>query len=393
MMSLEKLTTPAKSLGNQYIERWKRDGGKVVGYYCTYVPAEMIHAAGILPYRMRATGSTSSELGDVYAWYSTCTFCRHSLDQAMRGEYRFIDGLVALYSCDHIRRLYDTWKAGKVELPYSPYYLHFLSMPFKIEARAEEWLASELVRFRQSLENHFQATITDDALRKSIGVYNEKRRLLKSLYELRKQNAPPITGTEVLQILIAGNAMPVEEFNELLKKVLEELKGRDGSTTHKARILLGGGELEDPEYVRLIEDLGGLVVADFLCYGVRDFCDTVDEGAEPMPALARRYIQRVSCPRMFDHSRRQEFVMALAREFDVDGIIIQRMRYCDAWGGESAMMHWDIRKESSPIPYMVLEREYLMGAVGQMRTRVQAFLETVRGLCDGREVPATSNGV
>ena len=379
MAVLEELSKLAATLSNPYIERWKEKGGAVVGYYCTYVPVEIIHAAGMLPYRMRATGSTSSELGDVYAWYSTCTFCRHSLDQAMRGEYKFLDGLVALYSCDHVRRLYDTWKAGKVELPHSPYYLHFLSMPFKVEAEVEEWLASQFAGFRRSLEEHFQVAITDDALRRSIEVYNEKRRLLRDLYELRKQKAPPITGTEVLEILIASTAMPVEEFNRMLKTVLEELRGRDGSAAHTTRILLGGGELEDPEYVRLIEDLGGLVVADFLCYGVRDFWDLVDEGTEPMPALAKRYVQRVSCPRMFDHSRRQEFLMALAKEFDVDGIIIQRMRYCDAWGGESAMMHWDIRKESTPIPYMVLEREYLMGAVGQMRTRVQAFLETVRG--------------
>ncbi|MGB2798875.1 MAG: 2-hydroxyacyl-CoA dehydratase family protein [Dehalococcoidia bacterium] len=377
MAALEELSKLAATLNNPYIERWKEKGGKVVGYYCTYVPVEIIHATGMLPYRMRATGSTSSELGDVYAAYSMCTFCRHSLDQAMRGEYKFLDGLVALPSCDHIRRLYDTWKAGKVELPYSPFYFHFLSVPMKVEAQAEEWLASELGRFRRSLEDHFQVTITDDALRQSIKVYNEKRRLLRSLYELRKHEAPPVSGTEVLEILVASDAMPVEEFNQLLKNVLEELRGRDGFSDYQARLLLGGGELEDPEYVKLIEDLGGLVVVDFLCFGVRDFWDMVDEDAEPIPALARRYIQRVSCPRMFDRPRRQEFVRNLVKDFKVDGIIIQRMKYCDAWGGESAMMHWDIKKEGSPTSYMVLEREYLMGAVGQMRTRVQAFLETI----------------
>jgi len=114
-----------------------------------------------------------------------------------------------------------------------------------------------------------------------------------------------------------------------------------------------------------------------MCFGVRDFWDLVDEDAEPIPALAGRYIQRVSCPRMFDRPRRQEFVRNLVKDFKVDGIIIQRMKYCDAWGGESAMMHWDMKKEGSSTSYMVLEREYLMGAVGQMRTRVQAFLETI----------------
>ena len=93
-------------------------------------------------------------------------------------------------------------------------------------------------------------------MRRSIKVYKEQRRLLRSLHELRKHEAPPISCTEVLEILVASDAMPVEEFNQLLKNVLEELKGRDGLTSHTARLLLGGGELEDPEYVKLIEEYG-----------------------------------------------------------------------------------------------------------------------------------------
>ena len=106
MTALEQLTKPAETITNPAIERWKEKGGKVIGYYCTYVPEEVIHAAGMLPYRMRATGSTGTELGDVYSSHLSCSFVRHSLDQAMRGEYNFLDGLVALFSCDHIRRLF-----------------------------------------------------------------------------------------------------------------------------------------------------------------------------------------------------------------------------------------------------------------------------------------------
>ena len=375
MTALEELGKPAASLTNPYIERWKEKGGKVIGYYCTYVPVEIIHAAGVLPFRMRATGSTSTELGDVYAAHTSCTFCRHSLDQAMRGAYKFLDGLVALFSCDHIRRMFDVWKLGKVELPCSPFYLRFLSVPVKADAAAVTWLASELDRFKSSLESHFDVQITDEALHYSIKTYNEQRSLLRSLYELRKRDAPPITGTEVLKILIASTAMPVEEFNQMLKEVLEELKGREGFSGYRARLLLGGVDLEDPAYVKLIEDLGGLVVTDFLCFGIRDFWNPVDEDAEPMLALAKRYIENVSCPRMIDHGGRQQFMQQLVKDFRVDGIIIQRMKYCDLWGGESAMIEWDMRKNGTPC--MVLEREYLMTSVGQTRTRVQAFLETI----------------
>ncbi len=210
MTALEELSRPAVSLTNPYIERWKEKGGKVIGYYCTYVPVEIIHAAGMFPFRMRATGSTNTELADVYTAHTTCTFCRHSLDQAMRGEYKFLDGLVALFSCDHIRRMFDVWKHDKVELLYTPFYLHFLSVPIKADGAAVGWLVGELERFKSSLEEHFQVTITDDALRHSIEIYNEQRKLLRSLYELRKRDAPPISGTEVLEVLIASTAMLVE---------------------------------------------------------------------------------------------------------------------------------------------------------------------------------------
>ena len=375
MSALDELREPASTLSNRYIEKWKDNGGKVIGYYCTYVPVEIIHAAGMMPFRMRATGSTSTELGDVYTAYNTCTFCRHSLDQAMRGAYHFLDGLVALFSCDHVRRMYDVWKLEKFELPCNPFYLQFLSVPVKADDAAVEWLAEELGRFRRSLEEHFEVTISDEALGDSIRAYNEQRRLLRSLYELRKQDAPLVSGTEVLEMLIGATSMPVEEYNALLRQALDELRSREGITGYRARVLLGGVDLEDPAYVKLIEDLGGLVVADFLCFGIRDFWDPVEEDVEPMTALAKRYIRNVSCPRMIDHDGRQEFMEFLVSEYRVDGVIIQRMKYCDLWGGEGAMLQWDMRKNGTPC--MVLEREYLMGSVGQTRTRVQAFLETI----------------
>jgi len=375
MGALEDLMIPATSIGNPSIDRWREKGGKVIGYFCTYIPVEVIHAAGIMPYRMRATGSTTSEMGDLYTSHLTCTFCRHTMDQAMKGEYKFLDGIVALFSCDHIRRMFDAWRYGKIDQPISPFYLRCLSVPFKVDELAVGWMKGEIERFKQSLESHFNVAITDDALRQSIRTYNEKRRLLMSLYDLRKKEAPPISGTEALAILIASTAMPPEEFNQLLKRALDELGQRGGISGYRARLLLAGGELDNPDYIKLIEDLGGLVVSDFLCYGTRDFWDLVDEDSEPVVALAERYIERISCPRMVNYPARDEFVNNLVRDFNADGIIVQRLMYCDNWGCEGARTQWEAKKNG--VPCMVLEREYVMSAIGQMRTRVQAFLETV----------------
>ena len=375
MTMLEELTKHAEILSNPFLEQWREKGGKVMGYFCSHVPVEILHAGGLLPYRIRATGSTSSYLGDAHMYHTTCSFCRHTLDQALRGEYRFLDGLVALNSCDHIRRLFDTWASGEVDNANSPFFFHFLSVPVKADAETVAWFSMGLEVFRHGLEEHFDLTISNKALRNSIVAYNEKRRLLRNLYDLRKQDAPPITGTEVLRILITSDSMPVDEFNPMLKELLIELKEREGISNHSARLLLAGGELEDPAYIRTIEDLGGLIVTDFLCSGTRDFWYSMDEDSEPIGALAKGYLERTSCPRMIGHGHRQEFVTSLAKDFHADGIIIQRMKYCDSWGGESAMMEWDMKKED--IPCMILEREYLSGSGGQLGTRVQAFLEII----------------
>jgi benzoyl-CoA reductase/2-hydroxyglutaryl-CoA dehydratase subunit BcrC/BadD/HgdB len=375
MTALAELTGQADALTNPYIERWKEGGGRVIGYYCSYVPEEILHAAGMLPYRMRATGSTGSELGDVYASHVNCTFCRHSLDQAMRGEYRFVDGLVGLQSCDHMSRMLDVWRYGKIDVPHSPFYVRVLSVPYKNAPEAVEWMRNQLEGLRQSLEEHFGVRIGDAELGRSIEIHNQKRRLMDRLYELRKRRAPPISGAEVLSIFIAGSSMPVEEFNSLLTELLKELEERPGISDYRARLLLTGGTLENPEYVRLIEELGGLVVADLLCFGLRASRVVVDENCDPLGALARRYLGHLDCPRMDDFRRRESIRKAVAKEFDVDGIIVQRMKYCDNWGGESAMIQWQTREQG--LPCLVLEREYLMSATGQMRTRVQAFLETL----------------
>jgi benzoyl-CoA reductase subunit C len=375
MTALDELSKTVNTLTNPYIERWKENGGKVVGYYCTYVPVEMIYAAGMLPYRMRATGSVSTELGDVYLKTFNCSFCRHSLDQALKGEYKFLDGLVSLNSCDHVRRTFDIWRHGKVETPYSPFYLHFLSVPIKVDDAAVGWMEGELSRFKRSLEDHFGVKITDDDLCRSIKACNERRRLLRDLYMLRKKDSPPLTAAEALRAVIAGTAMPIEEHNDMMKRLLDEVNGREGNSNYSARLMLIGGELDDPAYIDVIEELGGLVVTDFMCFGTREFWDPVDENSEPIATLAKHCVERISCPRMIDRDRRDKFVKDMVREFNVDGIIVQRLKYCDNWGGEGAMITWSSKK--ADIPCLVLEREYLLGNVGQMRTRVQAFLETL----------------
>ena len=201
--------------------------------------------------------------------------------------------------------------------------------------------------------------------------------MLKRLYELRRGESPPLTGAESLSVLLAGTTIPREQYNQLLRKLLEELKERQGISDYKARLMIaGGGGCDDPAFYQAIEELGGLIVADSLCYGSRYFWEPVEGGDDPWLALARAYLDRPACANMVDKvAQRSEFVRETVERSKADGVVFQRLRYCDLWGGQLLDVENKLKQWS--IPLLSLEREYGMGSLGQLRTRVQAFLETM----------------
>jgi benzoyl-CoA reductase subunit C len=370
--AMREFQEATQTLVNPALQRWKDQGGRVIGCYCSYVPAEVITAAGFVPFRMRGTGSTGTDLADTCVSSINCSFVRHSLDLALKGEYSFVDGVIWVNSCDHVRRIYDHWKR-KVDTSY----LRLMTLPKKNEAAQIAWYRDEIRLFRESMGPHFGVWISDDRLWDAIRLHNETRRLQRQLYELRKRKNPPISGTEMLAVMVAGSAMPVEHYNKLLKELADELsQSKEGHTDHRARVMLIGGILDDPAYIEVIESQGALVVTDSLCFGTRIMWNEVDEGSEdPCTALAQYYLyNRPQCARIFgDQPRRSAFIKDMVREFDVDGVIAERLVMCDLWTGEQFMTGEDLKEAG--IPYIRLDRDYVNVGAGQLRTRVQAFLE------------------
>ncbi len=344
-----------------------------MGYFCSAMPVEMITAAGLLPFRVRATGSTGTELSDSYFSSINCSFPRHAFNMALRGEYDFLDGLVIFNSCDHVRRIYDHW-IRQVKTPF----VQILSLPKKAEDAQVEWFREELSILRGRIENHFGVNITDGNLREAITQHNGSRRALRQIYDLRKGPAPPVSGAEMLAVTVAGTAMPQFAYGRLLDELWRDLSGAEGHKGYRARLLIMGGLLDNPEYLRVIEDQGGLVVADSMCFGSRNFWMDVDEKSpDPLTALARYYVAgRPSCARMYaEYPKRAEYVRNMIKEFRVDGVIFQRLAFCETWGFEQYSITNDFREWN--IPLLCMDREYILGGVGQLKTRVQAFLETL----------------
>lgn len=373
--TLQGFTDTADLLGNSATRSWKEQGGRVMGYLCSAVPEELFTAAGFLPFRIRATGSTGTELSDAHFSNLNCSFVRHCFNVALLGEYDFLDGVVLVNSCDNLRRIYDHWRR---QLPTS--FVRIMGFPKKTSPPQVEWYQKELAELREDMEEHFGLEISDARLWESIRLHNETRHLQRELYQQRKAQAPPISGADTLAVIVAGTAMPKETYNGLLRELLRELRDAEGIADHRARLMVLGSILDDPEYLRVIEGQGGLVVTDSTCFGSRILWkDVREEGGDPIQALAQYYVaDRISCPRTFgDHERRAEFAREMIREFKVDGVIGERLAFCDQWGFAQYSIANDFERDG--IPYLPLEREYILSGVGQLRTRVQAFLETLEG--------------
>jgi len=371
--AFDVMAEATSTLANPALRAWRDNGGRVVGYTCSMVPEELLLAAGLLPFRMRATGSSTTDLADVYFTNLNCSFPRHCFSLALEGGYEFLDGLVCINSCDHLRRLYDNWRRH-VPTPF----VEFLTLPRQTGPDQVAWYAEEFRRLREKLERHFATRIGDGDLWSAIEVCNERRRLQRGLYELRRRPDPPITGAETLVIMVAGTAMPAQRYNELLRDVVDEIAARGGTAAHRARLMIVGGILDDPAWVRAIEDVGGLVVTDVTCFGTRLMWEDVAEDVgDPIIALARYYLaDRPSCPRLYDsQERRTRFVIAMCRKFNCDGIVGEKMMFCDQWNVEHYLLGRDLKEAG--IPFLSLEREYLTSGTGQLRTRVQAFIETM----------------
>ena len=373
MGALEELSSMAGSLTNPAIEEWRRQGKPAVGFLCSHVPQEILYAGGILPVRLRAPGCEDTTNADIYMSRLNCTFVRSCLEFMHTGRYPFIDGFVCTNSCDHTRRLYDILRET---LDYR--FLHFFSVPHKVNGEATaQWYRDECVGLKENVERTFGVQITEAGLSEAIAVYNETRSLLRQVYDLRKGKAPPISGTQMLNVIVAGCSLPPQRYNQLLAELLDELAGREGVSDYRVRLMIAGsGGCDDPAFFEVMEKLGGLVVTDSLCYGSRHFWEPVGGDSDMMLSLARSYLRRPSCANMTDRiAERSDFIKQMVADFNVDGVIFQRMRYCDLWGGQ--LFHLQKRLKEAGIPMLSLERVYTFGNVGQLRTRVQAFIESL----------------
>jgi benzoyl-CoA reductase/2-hydroxyglutaryl-CoA dehydratase subunit BcrC/BadD/HgdB len=363
-------------VSNESVKEWKEQEKKVMGVICAHVPEEILHAADILPIRVRATDCKDSSDGETWMSSLSCSFARSVLQYLMDGVYDF-DGLVASDGCCMAGRIFDNWDYMVKKKETENYFLRQIAAPRKVNDLSLNYYKLELNILKEQLEEFTGNTITDEKLKSSVAVYNETRALLRELYELRLADEPVINGEDTLKITLAATSMPKEEFNILLKGFLADAKNRTPIKNTRARLMIIGSALDDPEYIKVIEDKGGLVVADANCFGSRYLWEPVVlDDADIMGSLGKSYLTRPVCPRMIDgHEELHDLILKMAKDYKVDGVIYEKMQLCECWGGESVYLEKKFKDMN--IPLLTVEREELMANSAQLSIRAEAFIEMI----------------
>ncbi|MDR1132302.1 MAG: 2-hydroxyacyl-CoA dehydratase family protein [Oscillospiraceae bacterium] len=363
------------SISKESISAWKASGKKVMGVICCHVPQEILHAADVLPVRLRATGCEQYNDAEAYMSSFSCSFAKSVLQYLIDNVYD-LDGFVASDGCMQAVRIYDNWKAFSKKNGREQTLIE-IGAPRMNSPATKAYYKEELKILVEALEKLTGNKITDEKLIKSVKLYNEARGLVQQLLALQKAERPVITGAESLAIMLASANMPVEEYITLMKAFLADAPGRKPIDGGRARLMVIGSALDDPKYIQAVEDKGGLVVADTLCLGSMSFGEKlVVDNADVVGTIADYYLDRIVCPRMIDNrDALHALILNRAKEYRVDGVIYEKMQNCECWGGENVFLEPELK--AIGIPILNLEREQKLANIGQLQIRAEAFIEMI----------------
>jgi len=356
-----------------YAQDWKeRTGSRVFGYFCTYFPEELLHAAGILPVRILGMKENVS-LADSHIQAFVCSLVRTALDAALKKKLDFFDGVVFPHSCDSIQNLADIWRQN---IPTA--FTDVVVMPVWVDiSEAEDYLTEEISRFKRKLEEHLAIEISDDNIAKSIQIYNDNRAALIDLYALRRENPGVISAKKVLDIVLASTCMRKEDHTVMVRELLENLSSAPTKDGDSIRIVLYGNACDHPDIMDLFEEIDAWVVDDDLCTGSRYFLGIEPSSGDPVRSLARRYLERIPCPSK--HSTgfdRRQYLVDMVKQSKADGVVMLILKFCDPHDFD----YPDIAKKltESEIPHLLIQTEIQPGSIEQARTRLQAFAEILK---------------
>lgn len=350
----------------------KTSGRKIVGYVCSYTPEEIILAAGAHPVRLFGAKENVS-LADSHLQSYCCSLVRGILEEGLSGRADTLDGMVFPHTCDSIQRLSDIWR---MNISFG-FHLDVI-LPVKLDTEsARDYMLDVLAKFSNDICGALKADVTDPALEKAIATMNVIRQSIRSIYELQSQNPRLMSGEDLYTLVRASMIMDRERVAEMLLDTLAELQAQSGKVTEDRpvkRLVLAGGICNHPDIYSMIEEAGGAIVWDDFCTGARYFSQIVSDGTDPLARIAERLIQRVVCPaKHMDLDGRAQHIIRVVKEQNAAGVIFLLLKFCDPHAFDYPYIRQSL--DDAGIPVMLMEINDSVSAGGQMKTRVEAFLE------------------
>ena len=384
MIEFEELL---RSANNELVQRARAEGRLALAYNCSHIPEPLLDVPGCFGLRLRAPGCVSPDMATYYMTNRSCPYSKSILERAFEGGYNFIDALLGQECCTTMNRMEQYFEYCEL-IPNEKFFVSCLDMPINRSEWHEGYYERQLrQKVTEPLAEVYGVDFSDAALMAAIEQHNELCRVINAMGELRKAENPVITGYEFAVMQLCSLTCPKDMILPLLKETLEELKSREPEPKpwFRARVMVVGSEIDDPEFTKMLEMAGAIVVADRYCFGTMPGREEIvlREGETPLHAIARHYLWNNHCPRAMGPQalvERKNYVYQKALEYGAEGLIVESMKFCEYWGYERAQdAIWLTEgfKVPGTLPVCQIERDYTTAAAGQLRTRFQAFVESL----------------
>ena len=373
------------SANNELVQQAKDEGMHPIAYTCYHMPEVVLNVDNCFSVRLRAPKTGSFDIASYYMSNYTCEYCRALVERAIEGGYNFLDAIAGVDACAEMNRCMENIElVAAPDMPNKKMFVTHCDIPYKVKDYTLKHYVKQIRnRFLNVLAETYGVDTSDKALRKAVKEHNEVCKIISEIAEMRKLDNPIITGYEFHILNLVSYTCPKALILPYLRETLAELKKRkpDAKSPYRARVAIVGSEIDDPSLTKLIEGCGALIVSDRFCFGStpgREVIELNDE-EDVLRQICRHYMETSECARYISDEKvhqRRETANRLAHEYKADGIIYEQMKYCDYWGFERALASYVMNTEYG-WPVLSIDRVYNNGYSGQLRTRVQAFVESL----------------
>lgn len=370
---------------NALVRQAQSEGKLAIGYTCFHMPEVLLNLDKCFSVRLRAPNMGSMEIATYYMCNGSCEYSRALLERAMEGNYRFLDAMAGVDLCEAMNRCMENMELLQIQDPNKEnFFWTNTDVAYSDDEASVKHTVEQLRRkVLDQLRDRYGVDTSDDALRRAVEEHNEVCRIISEIGEFRKLDNPPITGYEFHVITLVSYVCPKYLVIDKLRQTLEEIKTRepDKKPAHRIRVVVVGSEIDDPDLIRLMEENGALVVADRFCYGSIPGRQEIilNDHEDVLTQICRRYLQDTECPRHCAPHKvqyRHDHVAQLVKDYHADGVIYEQMKFCTYWSYERTLAS-HIMSDEYGIPTLSIDRPYRSGSSGQLRTRIQAFVENV----------------